>query len=245
MAAPQVALQTPLRGKFLRRYKRFFVDIETEAGEELTVYCPDPGSMRSIAHPGAAVRCSVSDNPKRKLRHTLEMIRAGGGWVGVNPLLANSFVEQVLRASDFQPLGGYARCRREVSVGEGSRLDFLLGDHPDDPRPTYVEVKSVTFAEPRGERLAGRFPDSVTKRGTRHLEVLTRLAREGARACMLFLVQRGDCDYVEPARDIDPDYAAALQCAHNQGVELFALQAQVHPDGLHLAGELPVYPNGG
>jgi len=234
-------LNASLKGHFIRRYKRFFVDIETEDGEELTVYCPDPGRMQSTAVAGAPVRCSTSDNPKRKLRHTLEMIREGDAWVGVNPQLANAFVEQVLQAQAFAPLSGYAQHKREVSIaGEKSRLDFLLTEHPEDPRPAYVEVKSATLCEEIDGKPVARFPDCVTTRGTRHVNTLSRLVRQGKRAVLLFLVQRADCQTLEPAADLDPAYAEALRQAHKKGVEVFALQARVSETGLELLGELAV-----
>jgi len=240
LATPRLPLAATLRGHFLRRYKRFFVDIETESGEELTVYCPDPGRMRSSANPGAALRCSTSTNPKRKLRHTLEMIRERRTWVGVNPQRANSFVDAVLAAGAFAPLEPYTHRSREVSVDGGSRLDFLLTQHPDDPRPAFLEVKSATSAEAKAGHLVARFPDAVTARGTRHLEALAALAEQGARAILLFLVQRSDCQLVEPAEEIDPVYARTLRDAHRRGVEIFALQARVQPDGISLIGTLPV-----
>merc|ERR1711969_521836 len=129
-----VRIDARLSGRLLRRYKRFLADIETDAGEKLTVHCPDPGSMRGCALPGAPVRCSTSDNPKRKLRHTLEMIRAGSIWVGVNTGRANQVVARVLAAGTVRSLSGYRRHEREVVAAPGSRLDFRLTDHPWDER---------------------------------------------------------------------------------------------------------------
>jgi sugar fermentation stimulation protein A len=236
-----IPLEASLKGTFLRRYKRFFVDIETETGEELTVYCPDPGRMNTTAIAGAPVRCSTSDNPKRKLRHTLEMICEGETWVSVNPLLANAFVEQVFLAQAFPPLAGYGKVKREVSIPDSkSRLDFYLTQHTSDPRPAYVEVKSATLCEHKNGQAVARFPDCVTTRGTRHVQTLCKLVEEGHRAALLFLVQRDDCQVLEPAGDIDPAYAEALREAHQKGVEVFALQARVGEHGIHWMGELAV-----
>ena len=218
-----VPVDAPLRGRLVRRYKRFLVDIVTEDGHELTVHCPDPGSMRGCLREGASVRCSVSDNPKRKLPHSLEMIRVGRTWVGVNTGRANSVVARALEMGVVPELAGYGEIRREVAAGDRSRLDFRLCNHPQDPRPAWLEVKSVTLADGR----KGLFPDSVTKRGTRHLESLMRLQQRGERAALLFLVQRADCDRVSPAAEIDPVYTEALRRAESRGVELFALGARV------------------
>ncbi|MEM7412260.1 MAG: DNA/RNA nuclease SfsA [Myxococcota bacterium] len=237
-----LAVDAPLRARFLRRYKRFFADVETEDGETLTVHCPNPGSMKGFHRPGAAVRCSVHDDPRRKLRHTLEMMRVGRVWVGLHPGLANPVVEAALRGGLPQELSGYREIAREVTPPAGvhdgtrSRLDFGLGDHPSDPRPAYVEVKSVTLAEGS----VGRFPDSVTERGKRHLEVLGKLHANGARAALVFLVQRADCDTVAPADDIDPAYGEALRQAAADGVELYALGARVTARGIAVERTLPV-----
>ena len=209
----------------MRRYQRFFADVRTETGELVTVHCANPGSMLGLLRPDAAVRCSRAANAARKLPHTLEMIRAGRTWVGVHTHLANAFTARVLAEGAFAPLAGYASLRPEVASGEGSRLDFRLDGRRGDPRPAFVEVKSVTLAA--GGR--ARFPDSVTERGRRHAERLAALRGEGARAVLLFVVQRADCASVEPADDIDPAYGAALRAAAAQGVEVLALRARVTP----------------
>ena len=232
----RLPLQAAVRGRLLRRYKRFLADVETEDGQTLTVHCSDPGSMSGCARPGAAVRCSVSPNPKRKLSHTLEMIRVGRVWVGVNTGRVNEAVARALAAGAVPELAGYAVVEREVRAGERSRLDFRLRDHPRDPRPTWVEVKSVTLADGR----IGLFPDSVTERGRRHLEELMRLERAGDRAALLFLVQRADCDAVSPADSIDPAYGEALRRAEAAGVELFALGARLTAGAIRIERRLPV-----
>ncbi len=230
-----VPLRADVRGRLLRRYKRFFADVETPEGRTLTVHCPNPGSMLGLMREGAAVRCSTSENPARKLRHTLEMIRIGRVWVGVHTGRANAIAERALRGGALAPFRGYRELRREVAAGEGSRLDFRLDAHPRRP-PLWLEVKSVTLAE--GSR--ARFPDSVTERGRRHAERLASLRRGGERAGLLFVVQRADCSVVEPAEDIDPAYAEALRAARDAGVELAAVRARVGPAGIRLDGPLPV-----
>ena len=226
----------PVRGRLLRRYKRFLADVVIEGGEHLTVHCPDPGGMHGLALPGARVRCSRSEDPRRKLAHTLEMIRSGRTWVGVNTSRANAVVARALAAGLPRALAGYARLEREVVAGPGCRIDFRLSGARRDPRPAWVEVKSVTLAEDR----TGLFPDSVTQRGRRHMETLARLAREGARAAVVFLVQRADCDSVAPADAIDPGYGRALREAARAGVELFALGARIGGRGIRVERELAV-----
>ncbi len=220
----------------MRRYKRFLADVETDEGRTLTVHCPDPGSMRGCARPGAAVRCSVHDDPRRRLRHSLEMIRVGRVWVGVNTARANAVVARALEGGLPAGLAGYERIEREVAAGPGCRLDLRLSGGAGGPRTLWLEVKSVTLAEGR----RGLFPDSVTERGRRHLETLARLAHRGERAALLFLVQRADCDSVSPADDIDPAYGRALRAARRDGVELHALGARVGARGITVERELPV-----
>jgi sugar fermentation stimulation protein A len=225
-----------LRGRLIRRYKRFLADIETEAGEVITVHCPNPGAMTGTDRPGAAVRCSTSDNPKRRLAHTLEMVRVGRIWVGVHTLRANQLIARALAADALPGVKGYSSIRAEVGAPGGSRLDFALAGHPRDPRPAWLEVKSVTLA--RGD--TARFPDSVTARGRRHLETLARLHADGQRAILLFVVQRGDCRRVECAEEIDPAYAEALREAAAQGVEIRAVGARVRSHEIRLEKTLPV-----
>ena len=225
-----------VEGVLLRRYKRFFADVETEDGQELTVHCANPGSMLGFDRPGAAVRCSTSDNPRRKLRHTLEMMRVGRIWVGLHTLRANQVVGRALEAGAVPELRGYARIDREVRVDGRSRLDFALSQHPRDRTRAFVEVKSVTL----GEGPVARFPDSVSERGRRHLDARASLRRGGHRAAIVNLGQRADCDRVAPADDIDPAYGTALRAAAAAGVELIALGARLTDRSIAVERSLPV-----
>lgn len=220
----------------MRRYKRFLADVETQEGEVITVHCANPGSMKGCSTPGALVRCSTSNNPKRKLRHTLEMIRVGRSWVGLQPLHANRIASLALSAGAIPGLAGYGEVKGEVAVAAGTRLDFLLADHPGDRRSCFVEVKSVTLEE---EGVA-RFPDAVTTRGRRHLETLARLRHEGHRSVLLYIVQRVDCQRVAPADEIDPDYGRTLREVVSKGVEVIAVQARVSVRGICLEERMPV-----
>jgi sugar fermentation stimulation protein A len=248
----RLANPAELRGRLVRRYKRFLADVELEDGRVVTVHCPNPGSMKGTNAPGSQVRCSTSDNPTRKLRHTLEMIRVGRIWVGLHASRANALARLALERGAVRELRGYRNIASEVAAGNGSRLDFRLDDHVRRRAAAWVEVKSVTLAEAlvqapaqtsaqaRAGAKRARFPDAVTTRGRRHIETLVKLRRRGDRACLLYIVQRGDCDAVEPADDIDPEYAAALRAAARQGVELFALRARVSAKAITLEKRLPV-----
>ena len=231
-----LGIEARLEAILVRRYKRFLADVELASGEKITVHCPNPGSMLGTQTPGSAVRCSTHDNPKRKLRHTLEMIRVGRSWVGLHAVKANALAARALEAGAYPPFRGYGRIQREVSVEEGSRFDFRLSEPSTAKPPCWVEVKSVTLCSDR----AARFPDAVTDRGRRHLEHLISRRRAGDRAALLYIVQRADADSVAPADDIDPAYGETLRRAAAAGVELHALGARVLSDRIRLERSLPI-----
>jgi sugar fermentation stimulation protein A len=225
------------RGRLIRRYKRFFADVALDQGETVTAHCPNPGSMLGLAEPGAEAFLSVSDNPKRRLRHTLEIVRQSGALVGVNTSLANRLAAEALEREQIPALAGYSSVRREVPCGDHSRIDFLL-DRGTGPS-SYVEVKSVTLSRTPG---LAEFPDSVTLRGARHLATLARLASAGQRSVMLFVVQREDCTRLSLAADLDPRYAEAFAAAHASGVEALCHACRVSPRGIALGPPLPIVP---
>jgi len=201
-----------VRARLIKRYKRFLADVELESGECLTAHIANPGAMTGLAEPGMEVWLSKSDNPKRKLAYSWELVRVGRCLVGVNAGLPNAIVEEALRGGTIRELAGYSELRREVPYGSNSRVDFVLSG--GRRKPHYVEVKNVTLKQ---GKLAA-FPDSVTARGTKHLVELASLARKGTLATMLYVVQRRDCDAFTVAGDIDPAYAAALVEARAAGV---------------------------
>jgi sugar fermentation stimulation protein A len=223
-----------VRGRLARRYKRFFADVILDDGVELTVHCPNPGAMLGMNTAGMAVWVSRSENPKRKLAHTLELVEADGGPVGVNTMLPNRLVAEALAASAIPELAGYPTVRAEVKYGLGSRVDFLLGG--DGRPPCWVEVKSVTLRRADG---VAEFPDCVSDRGLRHLAELRAMVEAGDRAVMLFVVQRADCESFDVAADIDPAYAAGLVAAVAHGVEVLCYDCQISPEGIRLSRPLP------
>ena len=220
----------------LRRYKRFLADVALPGGEEVTAWCPNPGSMKSL-HTADEPACRVAfvDDPKRKLKWTLEQIEVDGAWVMAHPGRANAVVGEALAAERVPELAGYDAITPEQRYGSRrSRIDFLLtgGAGPD----AYVEVKNVTLAEGR----AGAFPDSVSARGTKHLRELMEVVEAGARGVLLFHVGRPDVDHVRPADAIDPEYGATLREAAAAGVEVLAYRCAITRETLRLADPLPV-----
>lgn len=224
-----------VEAKFIKRYKRFFVDA-AQGGDVLTAHCANTGSMKGLLLEGA--RCYLRDvnDPKRKLRYSFEMIDGGNALVGVNTSLPNSLVYDALMAKEIDSLSAYSKAKREVKYGkEGkSRIDVLLTE--EGLCDCYVEVKNVTLAE---EGVA-KFPDAVTSRGLKHLEELALEVKKGNRAVMFYLVQRSDCSCFKPAVDIDPAYCAKLKEVVEQGVEVLCYQCLVSPERILLDKPLPV-----
>lgn len=231
-------------GILLKRYKRFFADIELTTGEVITAHCPNTGPMTGVCTPGSLVQVSYQDNPKRKLPYTWEMIRVEDNeptWVGVNTLLPNRLVKLALEKRLFPSLGNYSEIRFEVLYGENkkSRVDFLLTGS-DRNRSIYLEVKNTTWTQ---ERLA-LFPDTVTTRGQKHLrELMGILAR--SRAVMLYFINRGDCTSFAPGDRADPIYGKLLREAVVLGLEVLPCRFETKPEGvryLGLADFLPSMP---
>jgi sugar fermentation stimulation protein A len=222
------------RGRLVRRYKRFFADVELDDGRIVTAHCPNPGAMLGLNTPGLVAWISRSDSPTRKLAHTLEMIEADGGLVGVNTMHPNRLAAEALAGDRIPELSGYTEVRREVRYGQASRVDFLLTS-PDRPA-CWLEVKNCHF---RREGALAEFPDCVAARSLKHLGELEAMASGGDRAVMLFVVQRSDCDAFAACADLDPAYAAGLSRAAANGVEVLAYACDLSPEGIGIAGPLP------
>jgi sugar fermentation stimulation protein A len=189
--------------------------------------------------PGAQVWLSKSDNPKRKLAHSWELIEVdlGGGseLVGINTGHPNALAAEAVAAYGIPELAGYATLRREVKYGRNSRVDLLL-ESPDRP-PCYLEIKNVHLMRRPG---LAEFPDSVTKRGAKHLDELSAMVAAGARAVMLFLVQIGSAERFALARDIDPAYGLAFDRAQAAGVEAIARRCRISRSGIEVAEAVPI-----
>ena len=222
------------RATLLKRYKRFLSDHRLADGGTVTAHVANPGAMTGLIDEGLETWLSPAANPKRKLPFSWEMVRIGDGLVGVNASRPNRLAEDAIGAGAIPALAGYPSLRREVPYGERSRVDFLL-EAPERP-PCYVEVKNVHLK--RGP--AAAFPDSVTARGTKHLRELAAVAEGGARAAMLYIVQREDCDSFTLAADIDSAYAAAFAEARASGVEALAYACRLSPAGIAVDRPLPI-----
>ena len=224
-----------LEGRFLRRYKRFFADVELADGSVVTAHCPNTGSLRGCLEPGRRAILRDSQDPRRKLRYVFQAIEVGRTLVNVDTSLPNHVVHEAVLAGRLPELAGYDEVRREVAYGQNSRIDLLLA-RKRSRKLCYVEVKSTTLAEGR----TALFPDAVTERGRKHLVELEGVVAQGHRAVQLFLVSRSDVRRFVPADAIDPAYGAALRKAARAGVELLAYCARVRPDSIAVHRRLPV-----
>lgn len=229
-----------LPGRLLRRYKRFLADVDLAGVGPVTVHCPNPGAMMGLDASGSDVWVSPAAGAGRKLPYTLEIVRApavqGGGLVGINTGHPNRIAAEAIAAGAIPALSGYATARREVRYGRNSRIDLLL--EADGRPPAYVEVKNVHLR--RGGSTVAEFPDCVTARGAKHLDELAAMVAAGARAVMLYVVQRGDCDRFAVAADIDPAYAAGLARAAAAGVEAICHRCTVTTEAIALGDAIPV-----
>lgn len=219
-----------VRGRLAWRYKRFLADVVLDdTGEAITAHVPNPGAMLGLNSPGLDVWLSRSADPRRKLAHTLELVEADGGLVGVNTMHPNRLVAEALREGRIPELAGYPTVRPEVKYGAASRVDFLLGA-PDRPA-CWLEVKNCHLR--RGGTLA-EFPDCVAARSARHLRELEAMVAAGDRAVVLFTVQRTDCDAFAACHDLDPMFARALDHAADAGVEVLVYRCAVSTRGVRL-----------
>ncbi|MBE8168530.1 MAG: DNA/RNA nuclease SfsA [Shewanella sp.] len=223
-------------GILIKRYKRFLADIRLNDGSEVTIHCPNTGSMKNCQFPEQQVWFSTSDNPKRKYSRTWELMETPvDDFIGINTGRANQLAADAIEKQVITELVGYEHIKREVKYGaENSRIDILLTS--DDKPDCYVEVKSCTLLETG----SGYFPDSVTLRGQKHLRELMQMVQNGHRAVLLFVVQHSGISTVSPAKHIDPAYASLFYEAIAQGVEVLAYKTTLSPDEIIITDKILV-----
>jgi sugar fermentation stimulation protein A len=222
------------RATLVRRYKRFLADVVFEDGREETVHVPNPGAMIGLSTPGMTAWVSRGGSKTRKLAHTLELVEADGGLVGINTLHPNRIVAEALADGAIPEVAGYASVRREVKYGAASRVDFLL-EQPGRPR-CWLEIKNVHLMREPG---LAEFPDCVAARSLKHLRELSACVVAGERAVMLFVVQRGDCGRFAAAVDFDPAYAKGLLDAYRAGVEVLCYDCTIDLASVRLRRAVP------
>lgn len=210
-----------IKAKILKRYKRFLSDIELDTGEVIIAHVPNTGRMTGCWGENWDAYLSFHDNPKRKLKYTLELTNNGDSFICVNTHLTNKIAKEALENNLIKELSMYSGIKSEEKILD-SRLDFYLTQegHPD----AYVEVKNVTLVD---DNLA-QFPDAVTTRGQKHLQDLIKIKSMGHRAVMLYIINREDANRFTSADEIDPKYAALLREAKACGVEILAYQTKIN-----------------
>lgn len=215
-----------LSGRFVKRYKRFFADIETPEGP-LTIHVPNTGSLKGCLEEGAECLYSPSTDPKRKLKGTLQFLKIKGTWVGVNTSLPNFLVKELWESKTIPHWQGFDFLKLEHKINPKTRIDMVLAPSPEDfekqKRLHFIEVKNVTLAE---EDLA-LFPDAVTTRGQKHLLELMELQKQGFSTEILFVVQRTDCERFSACAEMDPKYAELLRAAKEAGVLISAYPCRI------------------
>ena len=216
-----------ITSKFQKRYKRFFADVESK-GKILISHCANSGSMLGLLDKNNPAWVSPSDNVKRKLKYTLEIINDGKSNVGVNTHFANKIITEALTNKKIKELKIYNNFISEVKYGKNSRFDFQL---INKNTKAFLEVKSVTLSRNKG---IGEFPDAVTSRGLKHLNELKDAIKHGYKSYLIYLVQREDCNFFQIAKDIDPDYYKAFIDAKKNGVKFLCYSCKVNSKEIYI-----------
>ena len=216
-----------IKGKLIKRYKRFLADIILENGEEITAHVPNSGAMTSCIEENCDVWVTFHDNPKRKLKYTLELTKMGKELICTNTGVANKIAIEAIENTTIKELQGYSSLKPEPKYGEKSRIDILL---ENENQKCYVEVKSVSLKIE--DNLA--FPDAVTSRGTKHLNELKTMVEQGHRAVMLYVIQRTDNLPFRLACEIDKKYCEAFKEVTKQGVEVLVYQSNINFDKIFI-----------
>ena len=220
-----------LSGQLVKRYKRFFVDVKIK-NKIITAHCPNTGSMMGLLNENTNVWITEAANKKRKLKYTLQIIEQDGSKVGVNTHLTNKIVNHALQKNLIKHFSSKTIIKSEQTFGENTRFDFFLEDRNNK---FFLEVKSVTLQR---ETNVAEFPDSVTSRGTKHLNELINATKKGFNAYLLFLIQRNDCDKFKIARDIDPEYSRTLIKAVKNNVKILCYDCKFSSKGIVLNNEI-------
>lgn len=214
---------TLFQGSLQKRYKRFLADIILNTNHnEITAHVPNSGAMTSCISKNCNVWVSFHDNPKRKLKYTLELTEQNNHLICTNTNIANKIAVEAIKNKVIKELQGYSELKTEQKYGQNSRIDILLHNENFSDL-CYVEVKSVSLVQ--DDYLA--FPDSVTTRGTKHLNELEQMVKQGHRAVMLYVIQRTEQLPFKIASNIDKVYNDTLQKVMNNGVEVLVYQSYI------------------
>ena len=223
-----------LTGKFIKRYKRFFVDVQLDSKKIVTAHCPNTGSMMGLLEKDNLVYLTEADDPNRKLKFTLEAIQSNGAMVGVNTHRANRIVEEAISNGKISELGNIVSFKREVKYGQNSRIDFLVQTKKEE---IYVEVKNVTLFRNKD---TAEFPDAPTARGTKHLLTLIDAIKKSYKTYLIFLVQIQNMKYFKIAKDIDEEYYKNYLIAKKAGVNFLAYRCDISSKKIFIDKKLKI-----
>ena len=221
-----------ISGLFVKRYKRFFVDVIIDK-KIVTAHCPNTGSMQGLLIKNNKVWLTKSNDPKRKLKYTLQIIESNGSKVGVNTHLTNKIVLDALKNNKIKNFKAI-EIKTEVKFGDNTRFDFLI---TESNSKKFIEVKNVTLS--RTDKLA-EFPDAVTSRGAKHIDELIKAKNKGYDIYLMFVIQRDDCDQFSIARDIDPKYADLLSDAIKKKLNILCYDCKFSPKGIKLNKQIKI-----
>ena len=221
-----------ISGLFVKRYKRFFVDVIIDK-KIVTAHCPNTGSMQGLLIKNNKVWLTKSNDPKRKLKYTLQIIESNGSKVGINTHLTNKIVLDGLENNKIKDLKAI-EIKTEVKFGDNTRFDFLI---TESNSKKFIEVKNVTLS--RTNKIA-EFPDAVTSRGAKHIDELIKAKIKGYDVYLMFVVQREDCDQFSIARDIDPKYADLLSDAVKKKLNILCYDCKFSPKGIKLNKQIKI-----
>jgi len=214
-------------GLLIKRYKRFFVDVRVN-NQILTVHCPNTGSMHGLLDQGNKVWISKSNNPKRKLKYTLEIIEVKKTKVGINTHSTNKIVHDALQNNLIKQFNNNMDIKPETKFGANTRFDFLVSSKKYQ---SFIEVKNVTLSRKRN---LAEFPDAETSRGLKHIGELIKASKKKFKVYILFVIQRNDCNAFTIAKDIDPNYANALSKAVKNNLKILCYDCKFSPKGIKL-----------
>ena len=216
-----------ISGEFIKRYKRFFVDVRI-GDLTVTAHCPNTGSMMGLLKKGNKVWLSKADNPKRKLKYTLQVIEDHNSKVGINTHLTNKIVLDALKKKNIKIFKDLIEIQQEVKFNDNTRFDFLL---IEKTKKTFIEVKNVTLSRKKG---LAEFPDAITSRGLKHIKELLNARRKGYETYLLYLIQREDCNKFKLAKDIDPEYSKLLEKAVKKKLKILCYDCKFSSKGIKL-----------
>ena len=221
------------KGKLIKRYKRFFVDVKLD-NKVVTAHCANTGSMKGLLEEGNDVYLTPNNDPKRKLKFGLEIIKTRKNLVGVNTHLANRIAEHGLNNNLVKELKNNDLIKPEVFFNKETRFDFLI---EKNKQKSFVEVKNVTLF--RNENTA-EFPDAITTRGTKHLLTLIDAIKKGYKTYLLFLVQIQNMENFKIAKDIDPEYYENYLLAKKAGVNFLAYRCNISSKKIFIDKKLKI-----